>query len=91
MPTQELGAPAFRKYDIEAWMPGRESYGEVRIIVAVLNDVSNLDSSALDFICICIYLILPYLIQKCLMSSRNYKLEPNCKYKNMHTKSLHVY
>ncbi|XP_053363316.1 serine--tRNA ligase, mitochondrial isoform X1 [Clarias gariepinus] len=29
MPTQELGAPAFRKYDIEAWMPGRESYGEI--------------------------------------------------------------
>lgn len=58
MPTQELGAPAFRKYDIEAWMPGRESYGEVRKIVAVLNDVSNLDSSALDFICICICLIL---------------------------------
>lgn len=37
MPTQELGAPAFRKYDIEAWMPGRETYGEVRTIVAVLN------------------------------------------------------
>lgn len=29
MPTQELGAPAYRKYDIEAWMPGRGSYGEV--------------------------------------------------------------
>ncbi|XP_060799707.1 serine--tRNA ligase, mitochondrial isoform X1 [Neoarius graeffei] len=29
MPTQELGAPAFRKYDIEAWMPGRETYGEI--------------------------------------------------------------
>lgn len=25
----DLGAPAFRKYDIEAWMPGRGDYGEV--------------------------------------------------------------
>ncbi|XP_068173383.1 serine--tRNA ligase, mitochondrial isoform X2 [Antennarius striatus] len=29
MPTEELGAPAHRKYDIEAWMPGRNSYGEI--------------------------------------------------------------
>ncbi|XP_011607049.2 serine--tRNA ligase, mitochondrial [Takifugu rubripes] len=29
MPTQELGAPAYRKFDIEAWMPGRNSYGEI--------------------------------------------------------------
>uniref|UniRef100_A0A8C7SUM5 Serine--tRNA ligase, mitochondrial n=1 Tax=Oncorhynchus mykiss TaxID=8022 RepID=A0A8C7SUM5_ONCMY len=29
MPTQELGRPAHRKYDIEAWMPGRDSYGEI--------------------------------------------------------------
>ncbi|PID38804.1 MAG: serine--tRNA ligase [Proteobacteria bacterium] len=25
----DLGAPAAKKYDIEAWMPGREAYGEV--------------------------------------------------------------
>lgn len=25
----DLGAPAFRKYDIEVWMPGRGDYGEV--------------------------------------------------------------
>jgi seryl-tRNA synthetase len=25
----DLGAPAYRKYDIEAWMPGRQEYGEV--------------------------------------------------------------
>jgi seryl-tRNA synthetase len=25
----DLGAPAYRKYDIEAWMPGRKGYGEV--------------------------------------------------------------
>ncbi|XP_077421595.1 serine--tRNA ligase, mitochondrial [Vanacampus margaritifer] len=29
MPTQELGPPAYRKYDIEAWMPGRNTYGEI--------------------------------------------------------------
>uniref|UniRef100_A0A673IJU7 serine--tRNA ligase n=1 Tax=Sinocyclocheilus rhinocerous TaxID=307959 RepID=A0A673IJU7_9TELE len=29
MPTQELGPPAIRKYDIEAWMPGRGSFGEI--------------------------------------------------------------
>lgn len=29
MPPHELGAPAYRKVDIEAWMPGRGLYGEV--------------------------------------------------------------
>uniref|UniRef100_A0A2M4AUC1 serine--tRNA ligase n=2 Tax=Anopheles triannulatus TaxID=58253 RepID=A0A2M4AUC1_9DIPT len=29
MPACELGAPAHRKYDIEAWMPGRQMYGEI--------------------------------------------------------------
>jgi len=29
MPTLELGAPAYRKFDIEAWMPGRGEYGEI--------------------------------------------------------------
>ena len=27
--TGELGAPALKKYDLEAWMPGRQAYGEV--------------------------------------------------------------
>ncbi len=27
--TGDLGAPAWRKFDIEAWMPGRGDYGEV--------------------------------------------------------------
>jgi seryl-tRNA synthetase len=30
MATGDLGAPAYRKFDIEAWMPGLERYGEVR-------------------------------------------------------------
>lgn len=29
MPTEELGASAFRKFDIEAWMPGKNDWGEV--------------------------------------------------------------
>ena len=29
MPSHDLGAPAYRKYDIECWMPGMERYGEV--------------------------------------------------------------
>ncbi|KAF8898968.1 seryl-tRNA synthetase [Infundibulicybe gibba] len=29
MPSEELGASAFRKYDMEAWMPGRGKWGEV--------------------------------------------------------------
>uniref|UniRef100_A0A915J4R8 serine--tRNA ligase n=1 Tax=Romanomermis culicivorax TaxID=13658 RepID=A0A915J4R8_ROMCU len=29
MPTRELGASAYRKFDIEAWMPGRNVYGEI--------------------------------------------------------------
>lgn len=35
MPPHELGAPAFRKYDIEAWMPGRQMFGEVRRLLSV--------------------------------------------------------
>lgn len=29
MPPCELGAPAYRKYDIESWMPGRKMWGEI--------------------------------------------------------------
>lgn len=29
MPPFELGAPAYRKYDIEAWMPARKIWGEI--------------------------------------------------------------
>ncbi|KAJ3086656.1 seryl-tRNA synthetase [Quaeritorhiza haematococci] len=29
MPTGDLGAPAYKKYDIEAWMPGRKQWGEI--------------------------------------------------------------
>ncbi|KAF9454068.1 seryl-tRNA synthetase [Macrolepiota fuliginosa MF-IS2] len=29
MPSEELGASAYRKYDMEAWMPGRQTWGEI--------------------------------------------------------------
>ncbi|KAK9477962.1 hypothetical protein V1514DRAFT_332470 [Lipomyces japonicus] len=29
MPASDLGASAFKKYDIEVWMPGKQSWGEV--------------------------------------------------------------
>lgn len=29
MPSEELGDSAYRKVDIEAWMPGDQIYGEV--------------------------------------------------------------
>jgi seryl-tRNA synthetase len=29
IPTGDLGSPAYRKYDIEAWMPSRGDFGEV--------------------------------------------------------------
>ncbi|KIM34466.1 hypothetical protein M408DRAFT_96439 [Serendipita vermifera MAFF 305830] len=29
MPTEELGHAAYRKYDMEAWMPGRGTWGEI--------------------------------------------------------------
>ena len=29
MPTHELGAPAYRKYDIETYMPAKKFWGEV--------------------------------------------------------------
>jgi seryl-tRNA synthetase len=29
MATEELGAAAYRKFDVEVWMPSKQSYGEV--------------------------------------------------------------
>ena len=29
MATEELGAAAYRKFDIEVWMPSKEAYGEI--------------------------------------------------------------
>lgn len=29
MPSEELGSSAYRKVDIEAWMPGDNMFGEV--------------------------------------------------------------
>ena len=32
MPSQELGAPAYRKFDIETWMPAKGFWGEVSFV-----------------------------------------------------------
>jgi seryl-tRNA synthetase len=32
MASGDLGAPAYRKFDVEAWMPGLERFGEVWIL-----------------------------------------------------------
>ena len=29
MPTEDLGSSAYRKFDIEAWMPSKKAYGEI--------------------------------------------------------------
>jgi len=29
MPSEDLGAPAYRKFDVECWMPGMQRYGEI--------------------------------------------------------------
>ena len=29
MPTEDLGNPAYRKFDIEAWIPSRGGFGEI--------------------------------------------------------------
>lgn len=31
MPSEELGGSANRKFDMEAWMPGRRGWGEVSL------------------------------------------------------------
>ena len=43
MATGDLGAPAYRKFDIEAWMPGLERYGEVCrwILVGISSPTCN--------------------------------------------------
>ena len=54
MPTEELGASAYRKFDVEAWMPGRgkDFYGEVNTVLfacvcmcVCVSEFSSFDSS----------------------------------------------
>jgi hypothetical protein len=55
MATGDLGAPAYRKFDIEAWMPGLERYGEVRgkftRLVYVFSTFPSIMSMIPDQIC----------------------------------------
>lgn len=41
MPTQELGAPTYRKFDIETWMPAKELWGEVRRLLFNTSTCTN--------------------------------------------------
>lgn len=50
MPTEELGASAYRKYDMEAWMPGREKWGEVWQSSFECSNATHLPDFLLDFI-----------------------------------------
>lgn len=63
MPTQELGRPAHRKYDIEAWMPGRDSYGEVGLLALLW-----LVNHVLDEYCFCLKIISHYCSVRALGS-----------------------
>ena len=60
MPTEELGASAYRKYDMEAWMPGRGKWGEVSLSVLLLVSFSvpsphllSCRSPPRPFLCLC--------------------------------------
>jgi seryl-tRNA synthetase len=44
MPTLELGASAYRKYDVEVWMPGSRRWGEV----ASITNCTDYQSRRLD-------------------------------------------
>lgn len=33
MPSEELGAPAYSKYDIETWLKGTRHWAEVRLLL----------------------------------------------------------
>jgi seryl-tRNA synthetase len=50
MPSEELGASAHRKYDMEAWMPGRGSWGEASIISQSLFKSSAIPLAFFDFV-----------------------------------------
>lgn len=40
MASEDLGAPAYRKFDVEAWMPGLERYGEVSNIILLFSSAT---------------------------------------------------
>jgi len=40
MPAEDLGAPASKKIDIEAWIPSKNDYGEVSIVLSPTNKPS---------------------------------------------------
>ncbi|KAG0423754.1 hypothetical protein HPB47_000480 [Ixodes persulcatus] len=47
MPPSDLGQPAYRKFDIEAWMPGHRAYGEI----SSASDCTDYQSRRLGITC----------------------------------------
>jgi len=51
MPSEELGASAYRKVDMEAWMPGKNAWGEVRTLVRRLTFAPPVANPELPYPC----------------------------------------
>ncbi|KAI4307425.1 hypothetical protein L6164_030616 [Bauhinia variegata] len=47
MASEELGAPADRKFDVEAWKPGLESLRSTQMIVCLLENYQQEDGSVI--------------------------------------------
>lgn len=69
MASEDLGAPAYRKFDVEAWMPGLERFGEVFALTLQLSwmHASLNFSFPLDLK----VLLLPSMILVCNISSES--------------------
>jgi len=59
MPSEDLGAPAYRKYDVEAWMPGLGRYGEVsHFLELVKNGCSLYILTRVLYSHVCVYITI---------------------------------
>lgn len=75
MPTEELGASAHRKYDIEAWMPGRGKWGEVR--VSLHNEAEICSQSHYHFFLNMILAIISVQLHRLPVAKTWYSLPPS--------------
>jgi len=48
MPADDLGAPAYRKFDIETWIPSRNDFGEVN--KQINKNINKIITQNIDFI-----------------------------------------